>query len=173
MVVMPPLKVPCKYGDDILTTNNTYISLLPTGCYDTPDGYYFISGNPNKKCKSDHVCQCVKPKAFSVLTSHRLKSTSTQKLWMLDHQQWQPIPPQTRLRTTPYHLALAPPHPQSSRLPAWQVHNRDEQSDDTSEPSVLSFAAPITRGSAKHIQPHHQSHCSISIKAGAPTYVQS
>lgn len=48
-----------KYGDDILTTNNTYISTLPTGCYDTPNGYYFISGNPNKSCKSDYICQCV------------------------------------------------------------------------------------------------------------------
>ena len=46
-----------EYG---ITTQQTYDSTLPTGCYDTPNGYYFISGNPNKRCKSDYICQCVK-----------------------------------------------------------------------------------------------------------------
>lgn len=50
----------CKteYG---ITIQQTFNSSLPTGCYDTPDGYYFISGNNNdkKKCNSDYICQCV------------------------------------------------------------------------------------------------------------------
>ena len=45
-----------EYGIGI---NQTYKGNLPTGCYNTPDGYYFIQGNPNEKCKSDYICQCV------------------------------------------------------------------------------------------------------------------
>ena len=45
-----------EYG---ITIQQTYNSSVPTGCYYTSDGYYFISGTTNRNCKSDKICQCV------------------------------------------------------------------------------------------------------------------